>query len=172
MNSIRTEKQAFIDSVDAQLKDAHLIVVLHQLGLNADETLQLRRAMRAAGVALRVGKNTLTRRALADSHIEGLAAYLKGPTMIAMSKDPVAAAKAAAEFAKKNKKLEIVVAAMGGQILDAKATMALATLPSLDELRGKIVGLLQAPATKIAGVLQAPAGQLARVMSARSKQAA
>jgi len=172
MSSNRKAKGALVEGFDAELKAAQLVVICHQLGLNADETLALRRAMRAAGVDTKVGKNTLVKRALKDSALDGLSQFLKGPTILAMSKDPVAAAKVAAEFAKKNKKLEIVAAAMGGQILDQKATMALATLPSLDELRGKIVGLLQAPATKIAGVLQAPAGQLARVMSARSKQAA
>jgi len=172
MSNNRKIKETMVEGLDAEIKSANLLVVVQQLGLNADETLALRRAMRAAGVKLKVGKNTLVKRALKDSHIEGLAAYMKGPTALAISSDPVAAAKVAAEFAKKNTKFKIIAAAMNGQILDAKATMTLATLPSLDELRGKIIGVLLAPATKIAGVLQAPAGQLARVMSARSKQAA
>ena len=95
---------------------------------------------------------------------------MKGPTALAYSEDPIAAAKIVAEFANKNEKLEIVCGVMGGSFLNAAAVKALATLPSLDELRGKIVGLLQAPATKVAGVLQAPAGQLARVFSAYSKK--
>lgn len=159
---------AYVDSI----KDAGLVVVLVQEGLDADQTLALRRAMRAAGVTMKVEKNTLTKLAIKGTSLEGLDKYLKGPTALAYSKDPVAAAKVAAEFAKKNDKLKIVAAAMGDQILDAKGAMALATLPSLDELRGKLVGLLLAPATKIAGVLQAPAGQLARVISAHSKKAA
>lgn len=172
MSSNRKAKQTLIEAFGADVKDANLLVVLKQNGLNADETLDLRRKMRASGVTLKVGKNTLVKRAFQGTKIEGLSSMLKGPTMLAYSKDAVAAAKVAAEFAKKNKKLEIVGAAFGDQILDLAATMTLATLPSLDELRGKLVGLLQAPATKIACVLQAPAGQVARVISAHSKQAA
>jgi large subunit ribosomal protein L10 len=168
----RQSKQKLIEALGVKIGGAELVVVLQQTGLNADETLDLRRKMRAAGAVLKVGKNTLVKRAIKGTKLEGLAQFLKGPTVLACSKDPVAAAKVAAEFGKKNDKLKIVGAAMGEQILDEKATKALATLPSLDELRGKIVGLLVAPATKIACVLQAPAGQLARVMSARAKQAA
>lgn len=172
MSANRAVKQKLIEALGTELKDIGLIVVLQQNGLNADETLDLRRKMRAAGVTMKVGKNTLVKRAIKDTKAEGLSQFLKGPTVLAFSQDPVAAAKTAAEFAKKNEKLKIIGALMGDQLLDAKGAMALATLPSLDELRGKLVGLLQAPATKIAGVLQAPAGQLARVLSARSKQAA
>ncbi|MDD5587250.1 MAG: 50S ribosomal protein L10 [Alphaproteobacteria bacterium] len=172
MSANREAKKKLVEVLGSEVKDAGLMVVVQQSGLNAAQTLELRRAMRAAGVTMKVGKNTLTRRAIKDTVLEGLTPYLKGPTALAFSKDPVAAAKVAAEFAKKNDKLKIVAAAMGDKILDAKGAMALATLPSLDELRGKMIGLLLAPATKIAGVLQAPAGQLARVMSARSKQAA
>jgi large subunit ribosomal protein L10 len=172
MSTNRAAKQKLVDALGAGIKDANLLVVLQQLGLNADETLDLRRKMRAAGVTMKVGKNTLIKRAIKDTKAEGLSDFLTGPTVMAFSKDPVAAAKIAAEFAKKNDRLKLVGALMGEQLLDAKGAMALATLPSLDELRGKLVGLLVAPATKIAGVLQAPAGQLARVMAARSKQAA
>jgi large subunit ribosomal protein L10 len=168
----RKAKQNLVDALGAEIKDMGLLVVLQQNGLNADETLDLRRKMRAAGVTMKVGKNTLVKRAIKGSKIEGLAQFLKGPTALAFSKDPVAAAKIAAEFAKKNDKLKLIGAMMGDQLLDAKGAMALATLPSLDELRGKLVGLLVAPATKIACVLQAPAGQLARVMAARANQAA
>jgi large subunit ribosomal protein L10 len=156
----------------AGINEAKLVVVVEQKGLNADQTLALRRAMRAAGVTMKVEKNTLVKLAIKDTPLAGLEQFMKGPTALCYSTDPVAAAKVAAEFAKKNDKFKLVGAAMDGEIMDAKAAMVLATLPSLDELRGKLVGLLLAPATKIAGVLQAPAGQLARVMSARSKQAA
>ncbi|MDD5587104.1 MAG: 50S ribosomal protein L10 [Alphaproteobacteria bacterium] len=172
MSTNREAKEKLVDVLGKDVKDAGLLVIVQQNGLNASQTLELRRAMRAAGVTMKVGKNTLTRRAIKGTALEGLMPYLKGPTALAFSKDPVAAAKVAAEFAKKNDKLKIVAAAMGNKILDAKGAMVLATLPSLDELRGKMIGLILAPATKIAGVLQAPAGQLARVMSARSKQAA
>lgn len=172
VNKNRAAKQKLVEALGAGVKDVGLVVVVQQEGLNADETLDLRRKMRAAGAAIKVGKNTLVRRAIKGTKLEALDKFLKGPTALAFSKDPVAAAKVAADFAKKNEKLKIIGAAMGDQILDAAGAKALASLPSLDELRGKLVGLLVAPATKIAGVLQAPAGQLARVMSARSKQAA
>ena len=167
----RLEKGKKIDALGGGLKEAHLVVVTHQLGLNADETLDLRRKLRAAGVELKVGKNTLVKQAIKGTKNDGLSQFLEGPTALAFSKDPIAAAKITVEFAKKNQKLKIIAAVMGDQVLTADQTKALASLPSLDELRGKIIGLILAPATKIAGILQAPAGQLARVLSARSKQA-
>ena len=154
-----------------ELKDAHLVVVTHQLGLNADETLDLRRKLRAAGVGFKVGKNTLIKLAIKGTKLAGLDKLLKGPTALAFSKDPIAAARVTVEFAKKNDKLKVVAAVMDDKLLDEAQTKALASLPSLDELRGKIIGLILAPATKIAGVLAAPAGQLARVMAARRSRA-
>ncbi len=171
MSENRKKKETKVGGLGA-VKEANLVVVVQQTGLTADQTLALRRAMRAAGVTMKVEKNTLVKLALKGTHLEGLEPFMKGPTALCYSKDPVAAAKVAAEFAKKNDKFKLIAAALGEQILDAKGAMALASLPSLDELRGKLVGLLVAPATKIAGVVQAPAGQLARVLSARSKQAA
>ena len=172
LSANQAKKKDQVDDFGQDLQQAELVVVLQQSGLNADETLDMRRQMRAGGVSARVGKNTLVKLAIKGTKHEGISVLLKGPTLLAYSKDPIAAAKVAAEFAKKNDKLKIVGAAMNGNILDAKNTLALATLPSLDELRGKIVGLLVAPATRIAGVLQAPAGQLARVLSARGRQEA
>jgi large subunit ribosomal protein L10 len=168
----RLAKGEKISAFGEELKDAHTVVVVQQLGLDADETLDLRRKLRAGGVDLKIGKNTLIKHAIKGTKIAGLEKFLHGPTALAFSKDPVAAAKVTVEFAKKNEKLKVIAAAMGDQMLDAAQTKALATLPSLDQLRGKIIGLLLAPATKIAGVLQAPAGQLARVMSARGRQQA
>ncbi len=172
MSANKAAKQKLVEALGSEVKGAELLVIVQQNGLNADETLDLRRKMRAAGVSYKVGKNTLVKRAIKGTKIEELSKFLKGPTALAFSKDPVAAAKIAVEFAKKNDKLQVIAATMGDQIMDAKAIKALATLPSMDELRGKIVGLLLAPATKIACVLQAPAGQLARVMGARAKRAA
>ena len=166
----RLGKEMLIKELGSEITDAHLVVVTHQSGLNADETLDLRRKLRAAGVGLKVGKNTLIKHAIKGTRIAALEKFLHGPTALAFSDDPVAAAKITVEFAKKNDKLKVVAAAMGDQLLDEAQTKALASLPSLDELRARIVGLLVAPATKIACVLQAPAGQLARVMSARGKQ--
>jgi large subunit ribosomal protein L10 len=168
----RHAKAGLISEMIEELKGVKLVVVTQQSGLNADETLDLRRKLRAAGVGMKVGKNTLIKHAIKGTDVAGIEKFLHGPTALAYSADPIAAAKVTVEFAKKNEKLKIIAAAMGDQVLDATQTKALAALPSLNELRGKLCGLLQAPATKIAGVLVAPAAQLARVMSARSKQAA
>jgi large subunit ribosomal protein L10 len=170
LSANQVKKQSKVEDLGGDLQQSELVVVLQQSGLNADETRNLRVQMRQAGVSAKVGKNTLIKLAIKGTKLEGISAFLKGPTLLAYSKDPIAAAKVAAEFAKKNDKLKIIGASMNGNLLDAKNTMALATLPSLDELRGKLVGLLVAPATRIAGVLQAPAGQLARVMVAKAKQ--
>jgi large subunit ribosomal protein L10 len=167
----RVAKEQLVDAVGGEIKDAGIIVVTQQSGLNADETRALRVMLLKDQVGYKVGKNTLMKIALKGTKFNILEKFLHGPTALAYSKDPIAAAKATVEFAKKNDKLKIVGAAMGDQLLDAAQTKQLASLPSLDQLRGKIVGLLVAPATKIAGVLQAPAGQLARVMAARAKQA-
>ena len=169
LSANRKAKEQKVESM-TDMKDAGLVVVLQQSGLNADETRQLRVQLRKENISLKVAKNTLVKHAIKGTAIEALEKLLRGPTALAYSKDPIAAAKVTVEFAKKNTKLKVVGAAMNGQLLDEAQTKALASLPSLDQLRGKIVGLLVAPATKIAGVLQAPAGQLARVMSARAKQ--
>ncbi len=126
--------------------------------------------MREAGASYKVTKNRLTRLALEGTKFEALKDLFTGPTAIAVSEDPVAAAKVCVTFAKQNEKLTIVGGAMGENQLDPAAITALATLPSLDELRGKLIGVLQAPATKVAGVVQAPASQLARVFSAYGSQ--
>ena len=166
----RSQKQALVATLHRDLSDTVCVVVTHQTGLSVAEATQLRRQMRSAGAGDRVTKNRLAKRALEGTPFEGLAPLFTGPTAIAFSRDPVAAAKAAVEFANRNDKLSIVGGGLSGQPLDAAGVKALATLPSLDELRGKIIGLINAPATKIAGLLQAPAGQLARVLAAHSEQ--
>ncbi len=166
----REQKKELIGSLNALLTQQTLLTVTVNKGLTVAEVQELRKRMRAAGAGFKVAKNRLARLALAGTKFEGLSALLKGPTGIAFSKDPVAAAKVCAKFAKENNKLIIVGGSLDGQTMDTAGIEALSVLPSLDELRGKIVGLLQAPATKIAGVLAAPAGQLARVLSARAKQ--
>ena len=166
----RREKEGSVVATRDSVQDAGIIVVTRPEGLNADETRQLRVQCHKENVDFQVGKNTLVKLALKGTRFEALAALLKGPTALACSKDPITAAKVAVEFAKKNDKLKIVGAAMGDKMLSEAETRTLASLPSLDQLRAKLIGLLQAPATKIAGVLQAPAGQLARVMAARAKQ--
>lgn len=172
MSVNRTLKEGKVASYTEAMEGAELVVVLKQNSLNADQTLALRRAGHEQGVTILVAKNSLVKIALKEAGLEGLDPYMQGQTMLAFSEDAVTAAKVAANFAKENKDgLILMAAAMNGQILDQQGAMALATLPSLDELRGKLIGLLQAPATKVAGVLQAPAGQLARVMAAKAKAA-
>ena len=162
----RSEKAEAIVELNQIFKDANLMVVTRQTGLTVQEVTDLRRKVRAAGASYKVAKNRLTLRALEGTPFTALGALFKGPTAIAYSKDPVAAAKVIAAFAKDNEKLTIVGGALGENTLDVAGVQALATLPSLDALRGKIIGLLQAPATKVAVVLAAPAGQLARVIGA------
>ena len=162
----RSEKAESIAELNQIFKDASLMVVTRQSGLTVQEVTDLRRKVRAAGASYKVAKNRLTLRALEGTAFTALGPLFKGPTAIAYSKDPVAAAKVVSAFAKDNEKLTIVGGALGEKTLDVAGIQALAMLPSLDALRGKIIGLLQAPATKVAGVLQAPAGQLARVFSA------
>ena len=167
----RAQKQQIAAALHEDLSDTVCVVVTHQTGLSVDEVTQLRRQMRSAGARYRVTKNRLARRALEGTPFAGLAPLFTGPTAIAYSRDPVAAAKAAVEYANRNNKLTVIGGGLSGQPLDAAGIKALATLPSLDELRGKIIGLIQAPATKLAGLLQAPAGQLARVLAAHAEKA-
>ena len=162
----RSQKTELIDGLKQVFSSVNLVVVTRPTGLTVAETTDLRRQMRAAGAGYRVTKNTLARLALAGTAFEALADMFVGPTAIAYSEDPIAAAKAAVDFAEKNQKLVIVGAAFERQVLDAARVTALAKLPSLDQLRGQLVGLLQAPASRIARVVQAPAGQLARVINA------
>lgn len=162
----RTEKEDLVASLNRAFQEAAAVVVTRQSGLTVAEVGDLRRKVRAAGGRFKVAKNRLARRALSGTEYEGLAELFKGPTAIAFSSDPVSVAKVAVDFSKLNEKLVITGGALGTQILDSNGVKALASLPSLDALRGKIVGLLKAPATKIAGVIQAPAAQLARVLQA------
>lgn len=168
----KAQKADVVKELNSTFTDAGSVVVAHYTGLTVAELSDLRSRMRASGASFRVAKNRLAVRALQGTAIEGISNLFKGPTGIAISKDPVAAAKVSAAYAKDNDKLIILGGSVGTTTLDANGVKALATLPSLDELRGKIVGLLVAPATKIAGVVAAPAGQLARVIGAYSKKEA
>ena len=167
----RSQKEALVTSLHDALSGTALVVVTHQTGLTVAEVTDLRRQMRAAGASFKVAKNRLARIALTGTKFELLSALLTGPTALAYSEDPVAAAKVAVEFANKNDKLKIVGGSLGELQLDAAGVKALATLPSLDQLRGKLLGLLQTPATRIASVLQAPGGQVARVLGAYARKA-
>lgn len=166
----RAEKQASIESVNATLKKSNIALVVHNNGLTVAQMTQLRAKMREVGAEFKVSKNRLAKLAAKDTQYEVLSEMLKGPTAIATSADPVSVAKGLVDFAKANDKLVIVGGAFGAQKLDVKSVEALAKLPSLNELRAKIVGMLQTPATRIAGVLQAPGGQVARVIAAHAKQ--
>ena len=166
----RARKEELVVELNETFADAALVVVTQQSGLTVAESTDLRRRMRAADASYRVTKNRLVKLALVGTPYEGISDLFEGPTAIAYSADPVAAARVAVNFSKENDKLVVVGGAMAENRLDEAGVKALATLPSLDELRGKLLGLLNAPATKVAGVLQAPLGQLARVLSAHSQQ--
>lgn len=165
----RSHKQLLVEALHQDLSETVCLVVTHQTGLSVAEATRLRREVRGAGARFRVTKNRLAKRALEGTPFAGLAPLFTGPTAIAFSHDPVAAARAAVEFANRNDKLTIVGGSLDGRPLDAAGVRALAALPSLDELRGKIIGLVQAPATKLAGLLQAPGGQLARLLAAHAE---
>ncbi len=162
----RLEKREFVTSLSSDLAEAELVVVTRQVGMTVSETQALRRKMLEANAYFKVAKNTLVRIAVKGTRHESLTSHLSGPMALAFSSDPVTAAKIVCEYAKGNDKIEVICGVMGDQFLDARAVQNLAMLPSLDELRGKLVGLVQAPATKVAGVIQAPASQLARLFSA------
>ena len=165
----RSQKEKLVSSLQETLSDVACVVVTHQTGMTVEEVTDLRRQMRAAGANFKVTKNRLARRAFAGTKFERLSPMFTGPTAIAFSRDPVAAAKVAVEFANKNDKLRIIGGGLNEQQLDVAGIKALATMPSLDALRAKIIGLLLAPASRIAGVLQAPGAQLARVFAAYGK---
>ncbi len=166
----RTEKREMVASLAAVFAETSMVVVTQNQGLTVAQVTDLRRRMRAAGVTFRVAKNRLATLALDGTRFDGIKPLLKGPTALAWSQDPVAAAKTAVEFAKTNEKFVLIGGALGAQTLDASGVRALAELPSLDALRARLVGMIQTPATRIAGVLQAPAGQLARVFGAYAKK--
>jgi large subunit ribosomal protein L10 len=166
----RTEKREFVASLASVFAETSMVVVTRPLGLTVAEATDLRRRMRAAGANYKVAKNRLATLALDGTQFDGIAPLLKGPTALAWSKDPVAVAKAAVEFARTNDKFVVLGGALGTQTLDAAGVKALSELPSLDQLRAKLLGMIQTPGTRIAGILQAPGGQLARVLAAYAKK--
>jgi large subunit ribosomal protein L10 len=167
----RTEKHAFVAELAAVFAETSMVVVTQNKGLTVADVTKLRRQMRAAGATYKVAKNRLATLALDGTRFDGIAPMLKGPTALAWARDPVAVAKVAVEFAKTNDKFVVLGGALGSQMLDANGIKALSELPSLDALRAKLLGLLNAPATKIAAVLQAPGGQVARVLAAFADKA-
>jgi large subunit ribosomal protein L10 len=166
----RARKEELVTSLHAIFGgENNLLVVTRPTGLTVAEVSDLRRQMRQAGCGFTVTKNRLARLALKGTKFEPVSDLFKGPTAVAYSRDPVAAARIAVKFADTNQKLAVVGGALEAKVLNAGEVTSLARLPSLDELRAKIVGMIATPATRIAGVLQAPAGQLARLMSAHAK---
>lgn len=166
----RAEKREFVTGLNEVFKNTGSVVVAHYAGLTVAQMNDLRSKMRAAGGTVKVAKNRLAIIALQGTDSEGMKGLFKGQTLIAYAEDPVAAPKVASDFAKGNDKLVILGGAMGATALDADGVKALATMPSLDELRAKIVGMIKTPATRIAQVVNAPAAQLARVFGAYARK--
>jgi large subunit ribosomal protein L10 len=166
----RNEKAAAIEALKGALAGAQLLMVTHYSGMTVAEITDLRRKLRDAGAKFSVNKNRLAKIAIQGTQFENVSALLKGPTAITLASDPVAAAKAAVAFAKANDKLVVLGGNLTGQLLDAAGIDALSKLPSLDELRAKLIGMIQTPAIRLATITQAPAAQLARVLKAYAEK--
>ena len=162
----RAEKKELVATLHQVFKTTGVIVVAHNKGLTVNQVNDLRSKMSLAGATVKVAKNRLAKLALDGTDAHGIKDLFVGPTMVAYAADPVSAPKVASAFAKGNEKFVLLGGALGKTVMDAAAVKALADLPSLDELRARLIGMIQTPATRIAGVLQAPASQLARVLSA------
>jgi large subunit ribosomal protein L10 len=168
----RTAKAALVSTLSGVFTNTSVVVVAHYAGLTVADMQKLRKEMTAVGATVKVAKNRLAKIALDGTDVASIAPLMKGPTLIAYSNDPVAAPKVAVAFAKTNDKLVILGGAMGTTALNTDGVKALATMPSLDELRAKLVGLIQAPATKLAQLSTAPAAKLARVFGAYANKEA
>jgi large subunit ribosomal protein L10 len=166
----RAEKRELVTALHEVFENTGVVVVAHYQGLTVAQMSALRGRMKAAGGSVKVAKNRLAKLALQGTALEHIADLFTGPTVIAYSNDPVAAPKVAVDFAKTNDKLVILGGALGRTNLNADGVKALATMPSLDELRARLLGMIKTPATRIAGVLQAPGGQVARVLAAYAKK--
>ena len=166
----RSEKKDFVQKLKEELNSSSSVIVAHYSGITVDETDQLRKEMRNNGAKFKVTKNRLTKLALEDTQFNSIADLFTGPTAIAYSEDPVAPAKVAVSFEKKFENFKIIGGGYDGEKMDNNKINFLATLPSMDELRGKILGLISAPAQKIASVVKEPAGKMARMMSAQSRK--
>ncbi len=166
----RTQKSETVAALNRSFAETSVVIITRNLGLTVAQSTDLRTRMRAAGARYKVAKNRLARIAIEGTPYIAIGDLLTGPTAFSTSADPVAPAKVIVDFAKTNEKLEIVGGAMGDTVLDVDGVKALATLPSLDELRAKIVGLIVAPATRLATITQAPGAQLARVLAAYAEK--
>jgi len=166
----RAQKVELVTSLNQVFQNAGVVVVAHYAGLTVKQMTELRGEMKQAGATVKVAKNRLVKLALPGTPPEGITDLFSGPTLIAYSDDPVAAPKAAIKFAKDNEQFAVLGGAMGAQVLNVEGVKSLASLPSLDELRGNLVRMLQTPATRIAMLTKAPAGQLARVLNAHAQK--
>ncbi|MGK2921672.1 MAG: 50S ribosomal protein L10 [Methyloceanibacter sp.] len=162
----RAEKREVVSALHDVFAKTGVVVVAHYAGLSVADMTKLRSDMRDAGGRVKVAKNKLVKLALDGTDAKGISDLMTGPTCLAYSDDPVSAPKVAVKFAKGNEKFVILGGAMGATVLDAQAVNSLAELPSLDELRGKLIGLIQAPASKIARTVNEPGAQLARIFAA------
>ena len=162
----RAEKKEAVASLHDVFEKTSVVVVARYSGLTVAQLQRLRKQAREAGATVQVAKNRLAKIALEGTSVASIGSLLKGPTLIAYSDDPVAAAKVASGFAKDHDKFIILGGAMGATVLNPDGVKSLATMPSLDELRAKLLGLIQAPATKLAQLSTAPAAKLARVIGA------
>ncbi|WP_165379631.1 50S ribosomal protein L10 [Rickettsiales endosymbiont of Peranema trichophorum] len=166
----KVEKREFVAKLEGVFATSQFVLIAHDKGLKALDVKDLRRKVKSSDGTYMVVKNTLAKIAVDGSSFRELERFLTGPTSVVYSNDPVSVSKAVAQFVKQNDKLEVKAAVMGGVLLDATAVQALSTLPSLDVLRGQLVGLCNAPAVSLIRVLRAPAEQIARLCSLRSKQ--
>ncbi len=167
---LRSEKKTFVSELEKIYQDANSVIITHYHGLTVSQITNLRKALRENGASFKIVKNTLSKIAATNVKLTHDPEAFSGPTAIAYSKDPVAAAKGVVEFAKANDNLKVIGGIVNDKILNVGEVQQLAKLPSLDQLRGKIVGILQAPAANLARIVQAPAGSIARVIQAYSEK--
>jgi large subunit ribosomal protein L10 len=168
----RAQKRELVSTLNEAWKDSGVLVVAHYAGMTVAQMTDFRKRMKEAGGSVKVAKNKLAKLALADTDAKGVADLLKGQTCVAYSADPVSAARVSVKYSRENDKLVILGGAMGQTVMDVNGVKALADLPSLDELRAKLIGLLQAPSTKIARILMEPGAMLARVVQAQGAKTA
>lgn len=166
----RLKKEQLVSSLKEDITLAHTVILVHYQGLTVSETTNIRKGMRSKGAKFKIIKNSLAKLALLETNFDKIIPMLVGPTAIAYSIDPTAAAKSIVDFANQNEKLKILGGVINNNLIDTQGVELLAKLPSLEELRAKLIGVISAPATKIAGVLQAPAAQLVRVLAAYAKR--
>jgi len=167
---LRSEKKTFVSELEKIYQDSNSVIITHYHGLTVSQITNLRKALRENGASFKIVKNTLSKIAATNVKLTHDPEAFSGPTAIAYSKDPVAAAKGVVEFAKSNDNLKVIGGIVNDKILNVVEVQQLAKLPSLDQLRGKIVGILQAPAANLARIVQAPAGSIARVIQAYSEK--